>query len=71
MSLIFACVLILIPWVLQVGILLVGGQVIRDWIRDGVIELFDYGAIISLIALLLLNVMVFICITNRILEGIF
>ncbi len=69
MPLIFACVWILIIWVLQIGILLVAGYVIRDWIRDGV-DLYDYGWVISLIALILLGIMLFITITNRILESI-
>jgi hypothetical protein len=69
MPLIFACVWILIIWVLQIGILLVGGHEIREWILDGV-DLYDYGMVISLIALLLLGIMLFITITNRILESI-
>lgn len=67
MSPIFACVLILILWVLQIGIVFVGIQTIQDW---DPVDLYDYGMIISLIALILLGIMLFIAITNRILESI-
>lgn len=65
---IFGCTVILILWVLQISIVFIGIQTIRDW---DPIDLLDYGMIISLIALILLCVMVFICVTYKIAEGIF